>query len=379
MNDELYFDYNASTPVDQRVLEEALKWMRESFANPSSSHPEGVRAAAAIALAKERIAAGIGGFAREVFFTSGGTEANNWALAGSARVAGRGHIVASSIEHKSVLGTLRDLERQGFEVSLVAPRPDGALRVEEIAAAIRDETRLVSIMAANNETGVIQPVESIGKLCRARGLRLHVDGVAALGKRELDVRAIGCDLLSLSSHKLYSMKGCGVLFVREGTALAPLIHGCGQQGGMRGGTENTAGAVGFGVAFERLREGAFGTPRTIGALRDQLLEQLEAQCSGLERNGSAECLPNTLNVSFPGADAASLVARLGARGFSVSAGAAGAGGATSHVLEAMGLGGKRARSSLRLSLGAHSTSQGIRLLVEAIEQALPVSQLAGSR
>ncbi len=379
MNDELYFDYNASTPVDERVLEEALKWMREGFANPSSSHPEGARAAAAIALAKERIAAGIGGFAREILFTSGGTEANNWALAGSARAAGRGHIVSSSIEHKSVLSSLRELGRQGFQVSIVAPRSDGALRVEDIAAAIRDDTILVSIMAANNETGAIQPVEAIGEVCRARGVRFHVDGVAALGKRELNVRAIGCDLLSLSGHKLYSMKGCGVLFVREGTALAPLIHGCGQQGGMRGGTENTAGAVAFGCAFERLREGAFGSHQAIGALRAQLFERLKAKFAGLELNGSAAALSNTLNVSFPGADAASLVQRLGARGFSVSAGAAGAGGATSHVLEAMGLVGGRARSSLRLSLGAHSTLNGICSLVEALEQTLPVSQIAGSR
>ncbi len=210
-------------------------------------------------------------------------------------------------------------------------------------------------------------------------MNFHVDAVAALGKCELDVRTIGCDLLSLSSHKLYSMKGCGVLFVREGTALAPLIHGCGQQGGMRGGTENTAGAVAFGRAFERLSEGAFGSPRTLGALRDQLLERLEAKFPGLERNGSADALPNTLNVCFPGADAAALVQRLGARGCSVSAGAAASGGAMSHVLEAMGLGEARARSSLRLSLGAHSTASGIGRLVEALEQTLPVSQIAGSR
>lgn len=379
MNDELYFDYNGSTPVDERVLEAALAWMRDGYANASASHPEGRRAAAAIAKAREQIALGISCKAQEIFFTSGGTEANNWALIGSARAQGRGHVVTSAIEHKSVLSTLRELERQGFESTIVAPRSDGAAHVEDVAAALRKETLLVSIMAANNETGVIQPVKAIGQLCRSRGVRFHVDAVSALGKIEINVREMGCDLLSLSSHKLYSPKGCGVLFVRDGTSLAPLIHGCGQQGGLRGGSENTPGAVAFGRALELLHEKAFGSTAKIGGLRDQLWELLRAKFPRAERNGSGPCMPNTLNVFFPGALAADTLSALGARGISVSAGAAGAQGETSHVLVAMGLGGARARASLRFSLGANSTLSGVRALVDALEVCSALSENSGSR
>lgn len=379
MRDELYFDYNASTPIDELVLEEALAWMRGGHGNASSPHPEGVRAAGAIQQARERVATGLNAKSSEIFFTSGGTESNNWALQGSARGLRSGHIVSTAIEHKSVLSTLKELERQGIECSLVAPDSSGAVRAEDIASALRKDTLLVSVMAANNETGVLQPVEAIAALCRSRGVRFHVDAVAALGKHELDVGAIGCDLLSLSSHKLYSPKGSGVLFVRDGTALQPLIFGCGQQGGMRGGTENTAGAVAFGRAFERLREGAFGSPAKFVGLREQLFGRLKEKFPGLERNGSGPCLSNTLNVAFPGADAPQLVASLGARGFSVSAGAAASCGTMSHVLAAMGISERRARASLRLSLGAHSTLAGITKLAEALEASLPVSQIAHSR
>ncbi|HTF91048.1 MAG TPA: cysteine desulfurase family protein [Planctomycetota bacterium] len=379
MKDELYFDVNGSTPVDERVLEAALGWMREGYANASASHPQGRRAAQAIARAREQIAAGISCKPAEIFFTSGGTESNNWAITGSARRAGRGHIVTSAIEHKSVLGTARALQRDGFDVDFLLPGSDGAVRAADVAAALRADTKLVSIMAANNETGVVQPVEEIAELCRARGVRTHVDAVGALGKIRIDIDAIGCDLLSLSSHKLYSPKGCGVLVVREGTSIEPLIHGCGQQGGLRGGSENTPGAVAFARAIELLGEGALGTPARIGGLRDQLWTLLREKFPLAQRNGSGACLPNTLNVCFPGADAAELVQSLGARGISVSAGAAGARGETSHVLEAMGLGGERARSSLRFSLGVHSTLAGVRALADALEACLALSQKSGSR
>ncbi|HUR28422.1 MAG TPA: cysteine desulfurase family protein [Planctomycetota bacterium] len=378
-SDELYFDVNGSTPVDERVLACALAWMRDGYANASAAHPEGKRAAAAIAHAREQIAQGIGAHAHEIFFTSGGTEANNWALFGAARRAGRGHFVASAIEHKSVLASVAELARQGFACTLVLPRTDGAVRAEDVLAALRDDTLLVSIMAANNETGVIQPVEALGAACRARGILFHVDAVGALGKIPLDVRAIACDLLSLSSHKLYSPKGSGILFVREGVGLAPLIHGCGQQGGLRGGSENTPGAVAFGRAFELLRAGEFGSAKEIGALRDALWTSLRERIPGCQRNGTAPSMPNTLNVCFPGADATALVAALGARGISVSAGAAAAKGETSHVLEAMGLGGARARSSLRFSLGAHSTRAGVEALVAALERSALLSESSTSR
>ena len=373
---EDYFDFNASTPVDEAVLAAALPWMREEFANASSAHPEGRRSAAAIADARAQIAAGIGAAPEEIFFTSGGSESNNWALSGSISRARRAHIVSTAIEHKSVLSTLRALEADGHAVTRVSPGEHGAVRVEDVLDALRPETALVSVMLANNETGVLQPVAELGAALRRRGVRFHVDAVAAVGKHPIDVRALACDLLSLSAHKLYAPKGCGVLYVRSGVELHPLIHGCGQQGGMRGGTENTFGAVAFGRAFERLREGAFGTPESIAKLRDDLWSRLEAAVPGILRNGSGPRLPNTINVSLPGAEAPRVVELLGARGFSVSGGAAAA-GAASHVLLAMGCSEERARSSVRISLGAHTTREAVARLVEALCAVLPAAR-AGS-
>ena len=378
VHDEKYFDYNASTPVDDAVLAAALRWMQEGFANPSSGHAAGRRAAEAILRAREHIAEGLGALPDEIYFTSGGSESNNWALSGSLPHGRSTHVVSSAMEHKSVLSTLREAERRGHGVSLVSPREDGALRVEDLVRCLEPRTSLVSVMLANNETGVLQPVEELGRLCRSRGIRFHVDAVAALGKVPIDVRALGCDLLSISSHKLYAPKGCGVLYVRRGTALEPLIHGCGQQGGLRGGTENTPGAVAFGRAFQRLREGAFGTQASLALMRDELWRALEAALPGILRNGSGASLPNTLNVSFPGHGAPTLLERLAQGGFSVSAGAAAAGPA-SHVLLAMGLSESRARSSLRISLGAHTTRASLGRLVEALVAATAVPQIAAGR
>lgn len=380
MNPAHYFDVNASTPVDPLVMDEALRWMRAGFANPSSAHAEGRSAAAAIQDARRKIAEGLNATAEEIYFTSGGTESNNWALFGTAGRAREGHLVVSAIEHKSVLSSARELEARGFTLDLVKPRADGSLRVEDVAAKLRADTRLVSVMFANNETGVLQPVDAIGKLCRSRGVRFHVDAVCALGKVPLDVERIGCDLLSLSSHKLYAPKGCGVLYVRRGLALDPFVRGCGQQDGMRGGTENTPGAVAFGKAFERLAQGALGDMAQVAELRDLLLARLIESFPGLERNGTGAALPNTLNVAFPGASAGELLEALGRRGFSVSAGsAAGACGTISHVLEAMDVEPARARASLRLSLGAHSTRAGVEDLVACLCELLPMSRSSLSR
>jgi len=372
VSDDLYFDYNASTPVDEEVLAAALPWHTEGFANPSSSHPAGRRAAAAIAAARETIARGLHAKAAEIFFTSGGSESNNWALFGSAPRARRGHLIVSAIEHKSVLSSARELQRAGFELTLIAPTRDGSLRAADVAAALRADTFLVSVMLANNETGVLQPVAEIASACRARSVRLHVDAVCVLGKLPLDVRRLDCDLLSLSGHKMYAPKGVGVLFVREGLALEPLIRGCGQQFGQRGGTENTAGAVAFARAFELWREGRFGSPAAIAALRDELWMRISREIPSALRNGAGDCLPNTLSIALPGASALELVTRLGERGVSVSAGTAGGSGGASHVLSAMGLDEARAASSLRFSLGRGSNSAGVVEAVSALAECLAV-------
>jgi len=370
MKEDLYFDYNGSTPVHPRVAEVVAAQMRDVPGNAAAAHPAGRAARAAIQRARAEIARGIGARAGEVWCTSGGTESNNWALVSSARHAGRGHLVVSAIEHKSVLAAARVLEREGFDLSVVAPRADGRVDPAHVAAALRDDTFLVSLMLSNNETGVVQPAADVGRLCRERGVRFHTDAVCSIGRIPVDVGELGCDLLSLSSHKLYAPKGAGVLFVREGVELPPLIHGCGQQEGMRSGTENTPGVVGFGAAMELYRKGELPAPAELAALRDELWERIAAAFAGARRNGAGEVLPNTLNVFFPGCPSYELQAALGAEGASVAAGAAGSTGEPSHVLRAMGLPDDRARCSVRFSLGAGTSRAALERLVAALGRAV---------
>jgi len=383
MNQSAYFDVNGSTPLDPAVRETWLRFAADLWGNPSATHAEGLRAREVVERARHAVARGLGAGVGEIWFTSGGTESNNWALAGAARAApaGRRHLVVSSIEHKSVLRTAEALERDGCQVTVLAVDSGGRVQLADVERSLRPETFLVALMLANNETGVLQPVREVARLCRERGVLLHCDAVAALGKVDVDVRDLGVDLLSLSGHKLYAPKGTGVLFVRRGSAgvpdgrrtwwdtdgacFPPLIHGCGQQQGMRSGTENTAGAAALGTAFERLAEGAFHR-EDLGTLRERLwegIQQIEPHC---QLNGSGPCLPNTLSVAFPGRAGAALQAALGERGFSVSAGAATTNGAPSHVLLAMGLGVERARSTLRFSLGAFHDAAAIDGLLAAL-------------
>jgi cysteine desulfurase len=368
MGQDLYLDYNGSTPVDIQVREAHARWLDAGFGNAAAAHPEGQRARAAIAEARETIAAGLGAEAREIWFTSGGTESNNWALLGSAPRRG-GHLIVSAIEHRSVLRTAEHLAAQGCELTVLPVGAAGVVAADDVVRELRPDTFVVSVMLANNETGVVQPAREIAAACRERGVRYHCDAVCVIGKLAVDVRAIDCDLLSLSSHKLYAPKGCGVLYVRGGVALRPLIHGCGQQDGMRSGTENTVGVVAFARAFERMREGAFRGAE-LEALRDRLWAGITACFPGALINGEDPRLPNTLSVSFPGFDAPGLQAELGRAGISVAAGAAASGGAPSHVLTAMGLPAERVRSTLRFSLGVHTTRATIDHVVLALESIL---------
>ena len=374
-----YFDYNASTPVHPLVVETLLEELEAHPASPAAAYPAGRAAAQVIARARETIASAIGARPGGIRFTSGGTESNNWALLGVTRAheracaadgsAPRRHLVVSAIEHKSVLETARELEREGWQVTRVAPRVSGAVHLRDVQAALREETLLVSVMWANNETGVVQPVREIASLCRKRGILFHTDAVAVLGKLPVDVGEVECDLLSLSSHKLYAPKGVGVLYVRAGVAVAPLIHGCGQQDGLRSGTENTPGVAALARAVGLIAEGAC-EPReqALEVLRQHLWFGIAERFPGAERNGEGGLLPNTLNVAFPGCDAVELQTALGRRGYSVATGSAGSGGAASHVLLAMGASPERARSSLRFSLGAGTTLEGIEALLSDLEQ-----------
>ena len=368
---DLYFDANGSTPVHPRVLELCQAHLASVYGNPSARHPEGLRARRAIDAARSSIAHALGAASHEIWFTSGGTESNNWALLGCAERSSRRHLIVSAVEHKSVLQSARELERRGFELELLPVDSSGSVHQRELERRLRPDTLLVSVMAANNETGVVQPVREIGALCRRRGVLFHTDAVAMLGKLPVDVRVLGCDLLSLSSHKLYAPKGCGVLYVRSGVPIAPLIHGCGQQDGLRGGTENALPIVGLARALELLERGELCSARELARHRDDLWLRLSARFPRCRRNGAGSFLPNTLNVCFPGADASLLQARLGERGISVAVGAAAGGGAPSHVLAAMGMTAEEARASLRFSLGRGIDAASLRTLIDALEAVLP--------
>ncbi len=365
MSIERYFDYAGSTPVHPLVAEVYADGLKRAIGNSAAPHPEGRRAKAEVEQAREVIAGHLGAESREVYFTSGGTESNNWALLSSAALRGRGHVIVSAIEHKSVLEPVRHLEAEGFDLSLLPVDEDGRVLVDALEASMRDETFLVSIMYANNEVGTLQPVNRIAEICRRRGVLFHCDAVAALGKIHFRVEDIGCDLLSLSSHKMYAPKGCGVLYIRRGVDLPPMIRGCGQQDGMRSGTENTPGIVAFAKAFEILETGAFGRHDEILRLRERLWDGLVQSLPGIQKNGDSG-LSNTLNVFFPDQTAMEMVAALGERGYSVAAGAAAAKGSASHVLTAMGMDHGRASSSLRFSLGAFTTEASVERLVEAL-------------
>jgi cysteine desulfurase len=371
---DVYLDNNGSTPVHPAVLEAFLASLRNTCGNASASHPLGQRAQVEIAVAKEQAAGALGAEPDEIWFTSGGTESNNWALKGcldAARAAagGPGHLVVSAIEHKSVLRSAEALARGGVALTVVPVGASGRVRVEDVERALRPDTRLVSLMLANNETGVLQPVREVAQLCRARGVRFHTDAVAAIGKVAIDVRELGCDLLSLSGHKLYAPKGCGVLYVKRGTALSPLIDGCGQQCGMRSGTENNPAVAALGKAFELLARGEFRAARS-SELRDLLWERIHALDPKAVRNGEEPTLPNTLSVSFSQRTGAELLGELGRRGVHVAAGAAATGAAPSHVLMAMGHGETRARSTLRLTLGTSTTREDIEFAAKALASAL---------
>lgn len=371
---ETYLDCNGSTPVHPAVVETCLPYLTGHYANGSAAHPGGQHVRAAIDAARGAAAGALGAREDELVFTSGGSESNNHALQGVLAATPKRHLVISSIEHKSILSTAAWLEARGVAVTRVAPQRSGAVDAADVERALRPDTALVSVMLANNETGILQPIAAIARATRARGIPLHVDAVAALGKVPIDVGALGCDLLSVAGHKLYAPKGSGLLWIRTGVAVEPLIHGCGQQRGLRGGTENAFAAIGFGRALELLAQGRLSEdPREherVARLRDELFARIVELVPRAERNGSGAALPNTVNVWFPGRAGHVLQAELGARGIAVAAGSAATGATPSHVLTAMGAPPARASESLRFSLGLATTHAAIDRTIEALAQIL---------
>lgn len=366
----VYMDNMATTPVDPRVLADMLPYFGTHFGNAASkTHAFGVVAADAVEQAREEVARLIGARAQEIVFTAGATEANNLAIKGAVQMAFRGaHIVTCAIEHKAVLACCHTLEQHGVEVTYLPVDRRGQIDLDQLAAAITQRTVLISLMAANNEIGVLQPLEAIGRLARERGVLWHCDAAQAVGKVPLDVEALGIDLLSASGHKLYAPKGVGFLYVRSRkprVRLQAQVEGGGQERGLRGGTLNVPGIVGLGRACQLGREEMPAEAARLGQMRRRLRAGLEAALGPLVVNGHAdECLPGNLNMSFPGVDGTELL--LGLRAIALSSGAAcsSRASAPSHVLKAIGASDDLARASLRFGLGRFNTMEEVEFVID---------------
>jgi cysteine desulfurase len=377
----VYLDHNATTPLDPRVLDAMLPYLREAYGNASSLHWFGQRARAAVEDARGRVASLVGADPSEIVFTASGSEADNMALRGAAAKARgeRRRVVASAVEHHAVLNTAKALREEGVPVAIARVGEDGRLDLDDLRQTLDDKALLVSVMLANNETGVLQPVAEAARLARAHGALVHCDAVQGAGKVPVDVRALDVDLLALSAHKLYGPKGVGCLYVRRGTTLAPLVRGGAQERNRRAGTENVAGIVGFGAAAALAAESLAAASASIAALRDRL-EVLLLALPGARRNGGAQRVPNTANVSFEGIDAEALLIALDLEGVAASTGAACAAGGVepSHVLQAMGFGPERVQSSLRLSLGRATTEADVDRAAKVIANAVARQREAAS-
>jgi len=368
----IYLDYNATTPVRPEVLEAMRPYLESHFGNASSAHSRGREGKRALEGAREAIASTLG--VREkagVVFVSGGTEADNLAVKGAAWAAReRGqHIVTAAVEHRAVLGACRALEAQGFDVTYLPVDAEGLIDPERVKQSLRTDTIVISLMHANNETGVIGPVTEIGQLARERGIVFHTDAVQTFGRLPIDVEALRVDLLTISGHKIYGPKGIGALYVRPGTTIIPQIHGGEQEHGVRAGTANVAAAVGMACAAKLALESMPTESRRLRALRDRLEGGILSRISGTRRNGDRDRrLPNTSNISFQGIRADALMVALDLEGVEVSAGAACAAGSleSSHVLRAMGRGPEIDGGGIRFSLGARTTEAEIERVLELL-------------
>ena len=394
MKRPIYLDHHATTPLDPRVLDAMLPYLREDFGNPASStHLYGWRAEAALTDARERLAAAIGaGDPAEIVFTSGTTESDNLALLGVVRASRqrRRHLVTSVVEHPAVLDACRALEGEGVEVSRLPVDAEGRLDPSAVEAAIGPHTRLVSVGAANGEVGTVQPLDAIGAVCRERGVPFHSDGAQWVGKLPVSVREVGIDLLAFCAHKIYGPKGIGALYVRGGRPripLQPILHGGGHQAGRRSGTLPVAQCVGFALALELCVEEKDVEARRQCELRDRLLASLEDALPGVWRNGAREGgLPGNLNVSFDGVAADALLPALPELALSTGSACASANAEPSHVLIALGLAEERVRGALRIGLGRGTGVEDVdfaaQRLIEEVRRARGASsraKLGGSR
>ncbi len=374
----IYMDYAATTPLDTDVAKELFKYETEIFGNPSSLHYFGRLSRKEVAAARGRAAKLIGADSEEIFFTSGGSESDNWAIKGIAfenRHKGN-HIITTAIEHHAVLNTCRWLEKQGFEITYLQADKNGQVSADAVANALRPDTILVSVMLANNETGVIQPIAEIGELLKDKDVLFHTDAVQAVGHITLNVKELNVDAMSASAHKFYGPKGMGFLYLRRGTKLSSLIHGGAQERGLRGGTENTPGIIGLGLAVEKALVDLQAEGERLAYLRTSLEKGILAIGEKYPShrawvNGyGIDRLPGHLSFGFTGISSDVMLIRLDMAGFAVSAGSACSAGSIepSHVLIAMGQDEAKANSTIRVSLGKFNTEEDISNILEALEK-----------
>ena len=373
MKNRIYLDHAATTPVSKTVLEAMLPFFTEIPGNASAVYATGREARKAVEKARRQVAAAIGAEPREILFTGGGSESDNLAVKGTAfALQDKGkHIITTAIEHHAVLNTCKWLEKQGFEVTYLRPDAEGRIEPQDVRNAIREDTILISVMAANNEIGTIEPAAEIGAIAREAGVTFHIDAVQAAGAVPIGVNAWNADLLSLSAHKFYGPKGVGALYVRRGVRIDPLIHGGEQERGLRAGTENTAGIVGMGQAIEEAAAALEENSRKTSFLRDRLTEGILNNLPDVKLNGPREGrLPNNCSVCFERVDGEALLLRMDLAGIAGSAGSACTAGSqeTSHVLKSIGLTEEEARGSLRLTTGPENTEEEIDETVRAVKE-----------
>lgn len=371
----IYADNAATTKMSDVAVKAMLPYLQEIYANASSVHLLGQRSAAALFSARQQTAQVLNCAPKEVFFTSGGSEADNQALISAAALGkkqGKCHIVSTAMEHHAILHTLEALQAEGFTVTLLRPQADGIVTATQVAEAITDTTCLVSVMYANNETGAIQPIREIGALCRKRGVLFHTDAVQAAGHLTIDVQRDNIDMLSLSAHKFHGPKGIGLLFAKSNTQLTSLIRGGGQERGKRAGTENLPGIIGLAAALKDAQENMQQNTAYITGLRDALRNGLD-KIDGAGFNGSREhCLPGTVNYSFRRVNGEALLSLLSNEGICCSSGSACSAGSLepSHVLLALGLSHEMAQSALRFSLCEYNTMDEVQTIITKVTEAV---------
>lgn len=375
MKQFIYADNAATTKMSDVAVKAMLPYLQEIYANASSVHLLGQRSAAALFSARQQVAQVLNCAPKEVFFTSGGSEADNQALISAAAIGkkqGKCHIVSTAMEHHAILHTLEALQAEGFTVTLLRPQADGIVTATQVAEAITDTTCLVSVMYANNETGAIQPIREIGALCRKRGVHFHTDAVQAAGHLAIDVQRNNIDMLSLSAHKFHGPKGIGLLFAKSNIRLTSLIRGGGQERGKRAGTENLPGIIGLAAALKDAQENMQQNTAYITGLRDALRNGLD-KIDGAGFNGSREhCLPGTVNYSFQGVNGETLLSLLSNEGICCSSGSACSAGSLepSHVLLALGLSHETAQSALRFSLCDYNTMDEVQTIITKVTEAV---------